>query len=210
MFLTHLGIFVIWFIFPFYVGDSLGRGPFGLGVMLAVMAVLNTGFSVAGGWLCDRVGTMVVGVTGLVVVSAGMLFMGFLDSQSSMGQVALRIALVGGGLGLFQSSAYALMLGSVPIARFGTAAAALSLAQAFGTVLSVAVIGGVFAVSNDYHVGVLAGAGVLSAERQAQAFVLAFRDVFWLGAVITIVGAGTFLMSRLGNDGQRNRRRRLP
>ena len=201
MALAHFGAFVIWFIFPFFVGDSLGRGAFGLGAMLAVMALVNTGFSAAGGWLCDRFGTIEVGLMGLAALSAGMLFMGFLDAQSSMGQVGLRIALVGGGLGLFQSSAYALMMGSVPVARFGTAAAALSLAQAVGTVLSVAVIGGIFAVSNDYHLEVLAGAELASAEMRDQAFVLAFRDVFWLGAVITTVSAGTLLMSRRGRAG---------
>lgn len=196
MFLAHLGVFVIWFIFPFYVEDSLGRGPFGLGVLLAVMALVNTGSSGLGGWLCDQYGAMRLGMTGLVVVAVGMLFMGFLDGQSSAYQVGLSIALVGAGMGLFQSSAYALMMSSVPAARFGTAAAALSLAQAFGTVLSVAVIGGVFALSNDYHLGVLGSRGLPSAQRDAQAFVLAFRDVCWLGAVITMAGAGTFFLGR--------------
>ena len=70
MFLAHLGVFVIWFIFPFYISDSLGKGPFTLGAMLAVMAFLNTGFSGVGGWLSDRVGTFSVGVSGLVVIRA--------------------------------------------------------------------------------------------------------------------------------------------
>ena len=196
-FLAHFGVFVIWFIFPFYVEDSLGRGPAALGALLAVMAGLNIGFSIGGGWLCDRTGPRMVGVTGLAVLAAGLLVMGFLHGQSTMGQVAASIALVGGGMGLFQSSAYALMMGSVPPERFGTAAAMLSLSQAFGTVLSVAVTGGLFALSSGFHLDGLAGGGLTAAEMEARAFILAFRDVFWLGAVIALAAAFTYLLARL-------------
>ena len=198
MFFAHLGVFVLWFIFPFYVGYSLGHGAFTLGVMLAVMAVFNIGFSGAGGWLCDRIGTLRVGLAGLAVLAAGMVSMGFLDSQSSTTEVGVRMAMVGVGMGLFQAAAYSSMMASVPPQRFGTAAAALSLAQAFGTVLSVAVIGGIFAVSNDYHLGGLAGTGLTPGEMEQRAFVLAFRDVFWLGAAIATVAGGTFWLSRRG------------
>lgn len=195
MFLAHLGVFVIWFIFPFYVADSLGRGPFTLGVMLAVMAFLNTGFSGVGGWLSDHIGTFVVGITGLTVMALGLFYMGFLSSDSGLGQVGLRIAVVGIGLGLFQAAAYALMLGSVSQDRFGTAAATLSLTQAMGTVLSVAVIGGIFGFSNDHHLADLANSALRVGERETQAFTQAFQDVFWLGGGIAAVGAGVFLLS---------------
>ena len=194
-FLAHLGVFVIWFIFPFYVEDSLGRGPAALGAMLAVMAGLNIAFSIMGGWLCDRTGPKAVGVTGLIVLAAGLFVMGFLEGQSTVGQVAASIALVGGGMGLFQSSAYSLMMGSVPAERFGTAAAALSLAQAFGTVLSVSVTGGLFALRSGFHLDGLAAGGLTPVEMEARAFILAFRDVFWLGAVIVVMGAFTYLLA---------------
>jgi hypothetical protein len=87
--------------------------------------------------------------------------MGFLDNASTLGQVGLRISIVGAGLGLFQAAAYALMMNSVSAQRFGTASGALSLSQAFGTVLSVATIGGIFAVSRDYHFGELAASGLV-------------------------------------------------
>ena len=135
-------------------------------------------------------------MAGLAVLVAGMVSIGFLDNQSATTEVALRMARVGVGIGLFQAAAYSLMMASVPPQRFGTAAAALSLAQASGAVLSVAVIGGIFAVSNGYHLGGLAGTGLTPGEMEQRAFVLAFRDVFWLGAAIAIVAGGTFWLSR--------------
>ena len=185
MFLAHLGVFVIWFIFPFYVADSLGRGPLTLGLMLAAMAFLNMGSSGTAGWLCDRVGTMPVGFLGLLVLASGLLYMGFLDTSSGLREVALRVGIVGIGMGMFQSAAYSLMMGSVPSERFGTAGAALSLAQACGTVLAVAVIGGIFGWRSDHHLA--AGAGT-----EGVAFIKAFKDVFLIGASLGVLSALVF------------------
>ena len=41
MFLGHFSQFVIWFIFPFYITDSLNRGPVTLGIMLATLSACN-------------------------------------------------------------------------------------------------------------------------------------------------------------------------
>ena len=115
--------------------------------------------------------------------------MAFLDQESSLGNVGFRAAIVGAGLGLFQASAYALMMKSVPEERFGTAGAALSLAQAVGSVLAIAILGGVFAWRSDYHLANLAG--IVNSE--GMAFVKALRDVYLLGSVMALLGAVVFL-----------------
>jgi hypothetical protein len=105
------------------------------------------------------------------------------------------MALVGSGLGLFQSAAYALMLGGVPSQRTGTASAAISLAQSGGTVLSVAILGGILALSQDYHLtGILSG-GMPLPDAERQAFLLAFQDVFRLGAGVAAAGVGIFALA---------------
>ena len=197
MFLAHFGVFVIWFIFPFYVADSLDRGPVILGTLLATMAFLNSGFSGAGGWLTDRIGSVPVGVGGMLVMAAGLFSMGFLEADSSLGQVALRIAIVGTGLGLFQASAYTMMMRSVPEERFGTAGAALSLSQAFGSVLAVAILGGLFAWRGDHHLN--AAASLVNAE--GIAFVKAYKDVFLIGSLVGLLGAVSVLFGRPARRG---------
>ena len=189
MFLANLGVFVIWFIFPFYVADSLGGSALTLGLMLATLALLNTLSSGAGGWLCDRFSYLPMGFGGLLVMAAGLLYLGYLDTASSLGHVALRVGIVGAGLGLFQAATYSLMLGSVPSDRFGTASAALSLAQSCGRVLSVAVIGGIFAWRSDHHLAALA----VGADAEGVAFIKAFKDVFVIGSSLGLLAALVFL-----------------
>ena len=142
-----------------------------------------------GGWLSDRVGSSKVGLGGVAALTFGLLLMSLLNSGSELAQVALRISIVGAGLGLFQSAAYALMMSSVPPERFGTASGALAMAQAFGTVLSVAGIGAVFVLSTQYHSGQLAPGDVPAVGAGSLAFMLAFQDVFRLGALVASLAA---------------------
>ena len=93
--------------------------------------------------------------------------------------------MVGLGVGWFQSAAYALMLGSVPADRYGTASGAMSLAQASGTVFCVAVVGAIFAALSDQY-------ALSSAIDPDQAFLLAYRDAFRIGATTAVIGAGLF------------------
>ena len=183
MFLGHFSQFVIWFIFPFYITDSLGRSPVVLGVLFAIMSSCNILSSPAGGWLCDRWGVRPVGAVGLGLTATGLLVMSALDDGSAIWHPAGAIAIVGLGVGWFQSAAYALMLGSVPSERFGTASGAMSLAQASGTVLCVAIVGAIFSGLSDYYeVSMEAG----------EAFLLAYRDVFRIGAATAALGAVWF------------------
>ena len=186
MFLGHFSQFAIWFIFPFYITDALGRGPVTLGIMLATMSSCNILSAPVGGWLCDRWGVRPVGSIGLGLTAAGLLAMSLLDGGSAIWHPAAGIAVVGLGVGWFQSAAYALMLGSVPAARFGTASGAMSLAQASGTVFCVAVVGAIFAALSDYYAGGGGGGG--------DPFLLAYRDVFRIGAGTAAVSTIAFAL----------------
>ena len=129
-----------------------------------------------------------------MVMAAGLLYLGFSDMNTTLGNVGLRIGIVGSGLGLFQSATYSLMMGSVPPERFGTAGAALSLAQSCGRVLSVAVIGGVFGWRSDQYLAEL-GIGL---ESEGMAFIKAFRDVFLIGSSLGFFAALVFLIGGWG------------
>ena len=185
MFLGHFSQFVIWFIFPFYITDSLGRSAVALGMLFAIMSSSNIISSPVGGWLCDRWGVRPVGALGLGMAAAGLLVMSALDGASVIWHPAGAIAIVGLGVGWFQSAAYALMLGTVPSERFGTASGAMSLAQASGTVLCVAILGAAFSALSDHY------AATHTAEN---AFLLAYRDVFRIGATTAAVAAVGFAL----------------
>ncbi len=185
MFLGHFSQFVLWFIFPFYITDALNRSPVTLGILFAIMSSSNILSSPVGGWLCDRWGIRQVGALGLGMTAAGLLVMSAMDDGSAIWHPAGAIAIVGLGVGWFQSAAYALMLGTVPPERFGTASGAMSLAQASGTVLCVAIVGAVFAGLSDHYA---------ASHTASDAFLLAYRDVFRIGATTAGMAAIGFAL----------------
>ena len=119
----------------------------------------------------------------LVMSAIGLSAMSMLDANSAIWHPAVGIALVGLGVGWYQSAAYSLMLGTVPTERYGTASGAMSLAQASGTVLCVAIVGAVFSALNDHYAG---------SRPDVEAFLLAYRDVFRIGAVTAAIAAVIF------------------
>ena len=198
MFLAHFSVFVIWFVFPFYMADILKQGPLVLGLMLGTMALFNTCLSSLGGWLCDKFGSLDVGSLGLVILGAGLFLMGLLDQSHSPVDVVWRIGVVGMGLGLIQAGTYSLMMKGVPNHRFGVAGSSLSLAQALGTVMSVALIGNLFAWRISEHIDG-PGGGTAGAD---SAFVAGYSEVFLLGCILSVTTAlGFYIVGKiyLGN-----------
>ena len=192
VFLLYFGAFVVWFIFPFYVADALGHGPEVLGAMLAAASLAGTGFSLLGGWLSDRAGARIVGIAGMLLLSAGLFLMGTLDAASSIVWAGIWVTAVGSANGLIQAAGFAMVMRSVPPERFGTAGAMLSLTQALGSVLGVAIFGALFALRSDHHLTTLSTAP----NAETAAFILAYRDVFTLGAAVALAGVIAAAMGR--------------
>ncbi len=186
----YLGAFVIWFIFPFFVAEVLGRGAAALGIMMGLMAAAMSLGAPLGGWLCDRIPARFVGMGGTATTALGLLWMSGLDGGSSGEEVGLRMALCGLGLGLFHASAYAMVLKTLPEDRFGTGSGSLSMAQSMGQVVSIAVWGLVFARRVDHHV-----ASMDLADASPVAMALAFQDVFQLGAAVAMGATAAMLIS---------------
>jgi len=199
MFFVHLGAFVIWFIFPFYVAEALGRGPIALGAMMALMATAMSLASPGAGWLSDRIHPKYVGLLGTAIVGLGLAWMSMLDGFSPVLDVGLRIAVVGFGLGSFQTAAYTLLLKALPASQLGTGAGSLSLTQAMGSVVSVSLLGLVFALRTEHHTTALSTEVFSTGETGSEALVLAFQDIFRLGAVLASVGMVVLMLSSLSS-----------
>ena len=182
---VYLSAFVIWFVFPFFVADILGRGPEVLGGMLAIASLCGVGMSLLGGWVSDRTGSQAVGSLGLLGIALGLAMMGFLDGESSLAEVTLWVSVAGAGNGLVQAACYSLVMKSVQPERFGTAGAMLSLTQALGSISAIVILGGVFAFREEHHLAQLAG----TVGAESAAFLRAYRDVFLIGAGVAVVGS---------------------
>ena len=193
-FLAWTGVFVLFFIFPFYITDVLGRGVSVVGVMLGTMAAAMFGSSLLGGWLSDRVQPGVVAVVGVAVLAAALAWMASLDQRSTLTQVGTMTAVVGAGLGLAQIAAYTLVIQGAVLERAGTASGSLSVAEGMGRVLSVAIFGSLFDSRMDHHRGQLPPRSPDINQVNAAAFVSAMQEIYIVAALIAALGLLAFIL----------------
>lgn len=138
--LLTVAAFVMWFLFPFYVADVMGRSGFTLGVLLALMAGMNFAGSALGGWLADRVGDRRIVFAGTALVATGLVLAGTAGEAPTMGAIVFATIVLGFGFGIHQAAVYALTLRGAPGDHAGAASAALTVSQTIGTVLSIALM----------------------------------------------------------------------
>ncbi|MCZ6539875.1 MAG: MFS transporter [Chloroflexi bacterium] len=138
--LLTLASFVMWFLFPFYVVDVMGRSGLTLGVLLALMAATNFAGSAIAGWLADRVGDRRITFVGAATTAVGLVLVGTAGSSPTMGAVVFATVVLGFGFGIHQAAVYALTLRAAPSRHAGATSAALSVSQTIGTVLSIALM----------------------------------------------------------------------
>ncbi len=184
-FLMFMSTFVNLFILPFYVSDVLMVDAKALGFLLMLTPVIAGSVAPVGGWLSDRMPPAYLTTIALCVSAASMLWFGTLSAESRVGDVALRMALGGIGMGVFQAANATLIMGAVPRDRLGTGGALIAMSTSMGIVTSVALMGGVFEGRLAAHENVSADA--------AQAFVLAFRDTYIVAGALGILAVAVSL-----------------
>jgi MFS family permease len=138
--LLTVASFVMWFLFPFYVADVMGRSGLTLGALLALMAATNFAGSAVSGWFADRIGDRRVTFLGAIMTAVGLTLAGTAGSTPAMGAVIFATVVLGFGFGIHQAAVYALTLRGAPSEHAGAASAALSVSQTIGTVLSIALM----------------------------------------------------------------------
>jgi len=93
-----------------------------------------------GGRLNEKVGARTPVLIGLLVMSAGLMLLGFLSADSALWQMGVALVVVGLGLGLLSTPVSSTTVGDVPIDLAGTAAGVFKMSSMVGGAVGVALI----------------------------------------------------------------------
>jgi EmrB/QacA subfamily drug resistance transporter len=176
-YLVFVATFVNWFILPFYMSDVLNANAQTWGLVIMLMTITNAIFAPVGGWLSDRMHPSYTITTAVGISALTMALFTTLDVDSSVADVAILMMATGVGMGLFQASNSNLIMGAFPPDRLGMGGAIMSLSRSLGTVSSVAIMGAIFSARQSARGG---------AGDETQEFVLAFRDLYVLSALLAL------------------------
>ncbi len=128
---------------PFYLERGADVGTARTGLELMALPVALGLVAPVSGRLADRFGVRRPVVAGMVLAVAGLVGLGWLHPTGS-GLVGL-LAVIGAGLGLFNSPNNAGIMASVPAEQSGSASGLLNMSRGLGTALGLAIATAVFA-----------------------------------------------------------------
>lgn len=119
-------------LMPFFLQFGLRLDPLNAGALMAPTAVALAVAAPLSGWLSDRLGTRVPCSAGATIMAAGFFRLSLLGSDARPVDVVLALALLGIGLGLFQTPNNHALMGAVPSNRLGVASSFISIIRSVG------------------------------------------------------------------------------
>ncbi len=191
-----LAIYSVQFIVVFYLQAVRGYSPLTAALLLLPSPVAQAITGPIGGRVSDRVGARIPATVGLLVQSVGVYWLGTTQAQTPYPHIALGLAMVGFGGGLFYSPNTSAALGVSDPGRLGVASATLATLRNTGMVTSFAVALAVAAsamprsemlklfIGTTHHLG----------RPLAQAFVHGMSAALTVSAGLCIVAAGASLV----------------
>jgi EmrB/QacA subfamily drug resistance transporter len=191
---ASMGMIAVLFLLPFYLEDVLHYSLFMSAVLLTPYPVTMLVVSPISGYLSDRFGSRLLGTLGMVVAALSLASLSTLTLHETYGPIALRLVILGLGMGLFQSPNNSAVMSAVPGGRRGVASAVLGTMRNLGMMLGIGIIGAVFVSFMPFNAFLqLALTGETTASGATQV-VAAFRICYLVATAFALLGAVTSLV----------------
>lgn len=178
-------------LMPFFLQLAMGLDPLRTGILVAPTSVTMALLAPLTGWMSEKFAPQRLCAVGLAVNGVAMVFLSFLGPDSSAVEVIFGLALMGVGMGVFQTPNNNLLMSSVPRHRLGVGSSVLSIVRSLGysigATLAAAVVGHFLFLSTGatslQNLGDGTGGPVLAA------FLQGYHYAFLLAAAVAFAGA---------------------
>ena len=186
-FLMYLAIFVNWFVLPFFVAEIVGMGPASIGVFLTIPAIFLLISSPLGGAFADQTHPALASTVGMFIIFICLASFQSVNNLSTSFGFAVRMAGLGIGMGIFQSSNLSLIMGNVSPRELGIAGGLSGLSRNLGTVCSVVFLGAIF-VTLKTTGQELTGTSSAQVSDAVTTYIEAFKFVYAIAAAVGFLG----------------------
>lgn len=141
---NYICLFTGIFLLPFYLIQARGLGPAQAGLILTAQPIVMAIMAPLSGTLSDRIGARLLSTLGMAIMAVGLFLLAQIKADTPLSYVALSLATVGLGTGVFVSPNTSALLGAAPLHRRGIASGIMATARNVGMVLGVGLAGAVF------------------------------------------------------------------
>jgi MFS family permease len=144
MVLNFIATSSIVFLMPLYLLLGRGLAPSEAGLILVTQPLVMASITILSGSLSDRIGSRIPATIGMLILCSGLFLLSWVDTTTPLPLVVATLAMIGVGVGLFNAPNSSAVMGAVPSARRGVAAAILSTARTLGNTLGLGLAGAIF------------------------------------------------------------------
>jgi EmrB/QacA subfamily drug resistance transporter len=142
--LIYVCTYAVLFVIPFLLIQGRGLDTKHAGLVLTAQPIVMVFVAPLAGALSDRIGSRILATSGMLVLAAGLVLLGRLAPAAPTPLLALAMAVIGVGIGLFTTPNNSALMGAAPRHRQGIASGVLASARNVGMVLGVGLAGAVF------------------------------------------------------------------
>lgn len=118
-FISFIAIFCSNIVMPFYLQDILPFTPGQAGAFLSIYPLILALTAPISGFLSDKIGSEVLTLCGLSLISLGLFLMSTLTEHPSYIAMGIFVAIMSLGNGLFQSPNTSLVMSTLPVNKLG-------------------------------------------------------------------------------------------
>jgi EmrB/QacA subfamily drug resistance transporter len=196
MFLTFISAPPFFLIMPFYLIEGIRVTPSEAGLLLAANSVAAIICGPISGTLSDRFGARPFAAAGAAATVAAFLLMMFFDVHTGMPEIVAVLALLGIGIGMFQSPNSSMFMGSVPRDRVGSASALMATLRQVGISIGMALAGALYASRLASHQSAWVRQGAEGREAVRLSVPLAFHETLLFSIILGMVVIALCLVNR--------------
>lgn len=189
--MQSLALFSVNFLIVFYLQGVRGYGPLQAALLLIPLPIVTSIVGPLSGILADHIGARIPATAGLLLQAAALFLFTRLTATTSYLEIALELALMGIGGGLFYPSNTSAAMNAAPTRRLGVASATLATLRQAGMVTSFALSLAVAAASlpRDVMLQLFVGTNVTLGSKVTQDFVIGMHSAFAVSIALCLVAA---------------------
>lgn len=182
-------------LMPFFLQLGMGLDPLRTGVLVAPTSVAMALLAPLTGWMSEKFAPERLCAVGLAVNGVALIFLSFLQPGSSAVEIVFGLALMGIGMGIFQTPNNNLLMSSVPRHRLGVGSSVLSIVRSLGyslgATLATTIVSYYLLISSGAtSLQNLAGGSGAAADAPVLAgFLRGYRYAFLIAAALAFTGA---------------------
>jgi MFS family permease len=182
-------------LMPFFLELGLGLDPLRSGLLVAPTPFAMALLAPLSGWLSERFSAERLCALGLAVNGAALVFLAFLQTDATAVEVGAGLALLGIGMGIFQTPNNNLLMSSVPRHRLGIGSSVLSIVRSLGysvgATLAAMIVGHFLLIATgETSLESLSGGTAMSGDTpMLAAFLRGYRAAYLAAAAIAFAGA---------------------